>query len=113
MFVDLCFPERCIRINSVLATFKLSLLAINHFLRFSKSEFTAVSTSFTHCPEAVSLVSSVNIRGFVLLRHRGKSFIYSRKSSGPKIEPCGTSHLIDFSDEMKFLTWHFWFRFVR
>ena len=39
--------------------------------------------------------------------------MYSRKSSGPKIEPWGTPHLVDFSDEMKFLTWHFLFRFVR
>ena len=28
-------------INSVLVTFKVSLLAMNQFLRFSKSEFTA------------------------------------------------------------------------
>jgi hypothetical protein len=33
-----------------LATFKLSLLAINHFLRFSKSEFIAASTSFIDSP---------------------------------------------------------------
>ena len=42
-----------ININSVLATVKLSLLAINHFLRFSKSEFIAASTSFIDSPAAV------------------------------------------------------------
>ncbi|CAB4002049.1 Hypothetical predicted protein, partial [Paramuricea clavata] len=55
--------------NSVLATFKLSLLAINQFLRFSRSEFTAISTSVIESPEAVRLVSSANRRGLVLSRH--------------------------------------------
>ena len=55
-------------INSVLATLRLSLLAINHFLRFSKSEFTAASRSVTEFAEAVKFVSSANNRGFVLLR---------------------------------------------
>ena len=72
-----------ININSVLATFRLSLLAINHFLRFSKSEFTAVSRSVIESPEAVRFVSSANNRGLVLFRHRGKSFIYNKKNSGP------------------------------
>ena len=36
-----------ININSVLATLTLSLLAINHFLTFSKSEFAAASRSVT------------------------------------------------------------------
>jgi hypothetical protein len=54
-----------ININSVLATFKLSrLLAINYFLRFSKSEFIAASTSFIDSPAAVRFASSANSRGF-------------------------------------------------
>ena len=57
-----------ININSVLATLRLSLSAINHFLRFSKSEFTAASSSVIEFAEAVKFVSSANNRGFVLLR---------------------------------------------
>ena len=88
--------------NSVLATLKLSLLAINHFLRFSKSEFTAAWTIGTESSEAVRFVSSANIRGFVLFRRRGRSLMYSKKNSGPKIEPCGTPHVISRSDEKEF-----------
>ena len=57
-----------VNINSVLATLRLSLLAINHFLRFSKSEFTAGSRSVIKFAEAVKFVSSANNRGFVFLR---------------------------------------------
>jgi hypothetical protein len=66
-----------LNINSVLNTFRLSLLTINHFLRFSKSEFTAVSRSEIKSPQAVRLMSSANNRGFVLYRHWGKS-LYNR-----------------------------------
>ncbi len=85
--------------NSVLTTFKLSLLAINKFLRFSKSEFTANSTSFIESPEAVRFASSANSRGLVILRHSGKSLMYNKNNNGPKIEPCGTPHLTRCSDE--------------
>ena len=46
-----------ININSVLATLMLSLLAIKHFLRFSKSEFTAASRSVIEFAEAIKFVS--------------------------------------------------------
>ena len=75
-----------ININSVLATLTLSLLAINH--RISA--------------EAVKFVSSANNRSFALLRKRGRSLVYSKKSNSPKIEPCGTPHLIRRSDENQF-----------
>ena len=71
--------------NSVLATFRLSLFATSHFLRFSKSEFTATSRSVREFPEAVRFVSSANKHGLVLFRHCGKSFIYSKNNSGPKM----------------------------
>ena len=100
-------------INSVLATLRLSLLAINHSLRFSKSEFTATLRSVIEFAEAVKFLSSANNRGFVLLRQRRRSLMYNKKSNGPKIEPCGTPHLIRRSDEKEFLIWHFCFRFVR
>jgi hypothetical protein len=57
-------------INSVLAMFRLSLFAFNHILRFSKSEFTAFSTSLIVSPEAVRFVSSAKSLGFVPFRHR-------------------------------------------
>ena len=59
--------------NSVLATLlRLSLLAINHFRRFSKSEFTAASRSVIEFPDAVRFVSSAKKHGFVLFRHCGR-----------------------------------------
>jgi hypothetical protein len=67
-------------------TLSLSLVGISHFLRFSKSEFTAVSRSVIESPKAVRFVSSANNRGFVLFRHWAKSFMYNKKNSGPKIE---------------------------
>ena len=78
--------------NSVLATFKLSLWAISQFLRFSKSEFTTFSTSVIESPEAVRFVSSANSQGFVILRHSGRSLMYNKNNSGPRIEPCGAPH---------------------
>ena len=39
--------------------------------------------------------------------------MYNKKSNGPKIEPCGTPHLIRRSDEKEFLIWHFCFQIVR
>ena len=78
---------------------RLNLLAISHFLSFSKSEFTAASRSVTEMPEAVRFVSSANNHGFVFDKHWGKSLIYNKKNNGPKIEPCGTPHLIVFSDD--------------
>ena len=39
-----------ININSVLATLRLSLLAINHFLRFSKSEYEGMETILKQRP---------------------------------------------------------------
>jgi hypothetical protein len=58
-------------------------------------------------------VSSANSRGLVLLRHSGKSLMYNRNSNGPKIEPWGTPHLINCSDETDLFIWHFWRWFER
>ena len=33
--------------------------------------------------------------------------MYSKKNRGPKIEPCGTPHVINFSDENEFCIWDF------
>jgi hypothetical protein len=59
---------------------------LNHILRFSKSEFTAFSTSLIVPPEAVRFVSSAKSLGFVLFRHLDKSFMYIRKNKRPKME---------------------------
>ena len=58
-------------------------------------------------------MSSANTRGIVLLRHSGKSLMYNRKNNGPRIEPCGTPHLIMCSDETNPFNLHFWLRYVR
>ena len=42
-----------ININSVLAALRLNLLAINYFIRFPKSEFTAASSSVIEFAEAL------------------------------------------------------------
>jgi hypothetical protein len=74
-------------------------LAINHFLKFSKSEFTAVFRSVIEFAEAVKFVSSANNRCFVLFRQRGKSLMYNKRNNDPNIELCGTPHFIKRSDE--------------
>ena len=99
--------------NSVLATLRLSLLAIKHFLRFSKSEFTTAFKSIIEFDEAVRFVSSANNRGLVLFGQLGKSLMNNKKSNGPKIEPCSTPYLIKRSEEKEFFIWHFWIWFVR
>jgi len=35
----------------------------------------------------------------------GKSFINNKKNKGPKIEPWGTSEIIDFKDDLVFPSW--------
>ena len=50
-------------------------------------------------PEAVRFVSSANNRGFVFVRHWGKSLMHNKNNNGPKIEPCGTPHLIAFPND--------------
>ena len=69
-----------ININTVFATLRLSLLAIRHFLPFSKLEFTAASRRVIESPEAVRFVSSANNRGFVFDRHCGKSLMYNKRN---------------------------------
>jgi hypothetical protein len=51
------------------------LFAMSHLRSIYKSEFTASSRSLKHFPAAVIFVSSANSRGFVLLRHAGRSLI--------------------------------------
>lgn len=53
---SICFVPS--NINSVFAAFRLSLLAMSHFRRFSRSEFTVFSISSIVFPAAVKLVSS-------------------------------------------------------
>ena len=73
-----CSFEICVNIglepiiiNSVFATFRLSLLAISHFRRFSRSEFIAILTSLIDSPVAVKFVSSANSWGLVLFKQLG------------------------------------------
>ena len=81
--------------------FRLGLFAMSHLQRFSKPKFTAFSTSSIQLPDEVIFVSSANIRGLVEFKHEGRSLIYNKNKSGPRIEPCGTPHVIFFSFEMK------------
>jgi hypothetical protein len=38
----------------------------------------------------------------------GKLLIYKRKNRGPKVKPCDTPYLINFSDVIDPFIWHFW-----
>ena len=52
---------------------ELSLFATSYLRRFSKSTFTAYSTSLMHLPDGVIFVSSANIRGLVVFKHESRS----------------------------------------
>ena len=43
------------------------------------------------------VVSSAKRRAFVFKRHFGRSLTYTKNSSGPRMEPCGTTHFIERS----------------
>ena len=74
-------------ISSVLATFKLNLLALSQQVRLLSSEVTAGLRSAT----VWLLVSSANILGAATRRQLGRSFMmYIKKSKGPRMLPCGT-----------------------
>ena len=73
-------------IYSVFATLWLNLFACDHNLKLSKSSLSPNSILSILFLLAVKLVSSANIRGVVCLRQFGKSFIYTKKESGSKID---------------------------
>ena len=80
----------------------INLLANSHSFIHARSLFMANSTSPMVSPATVRLVSSANNREVAWLRHSGKSFMYIRKRSGPRIDPWGI-----LSDYILSANWHF------
>ena len=91
--------------NSVFATFRLSLFDSSQFLIFSKSSFTLKCNSDVDIAAAFSIVSSAYICGLVCIKQEGRSLIYIR-NNGPKIDPCGTPQLTVCGFEMLPSTMH-------
>ena len=100
---NLCLDP--IIISSVLATFKLNLLALNQQVRLLSS-----ATVFA---DKVILVSSANILGAAFRRQLGRSLIYIKKSKGPRILPCGTPQVTVLAVDRLPLTLHLWVRLLR
>jgi hypothetical protein len=75
----------------VLLKFKDSSFALSHLFKVLKTMVMFLLNSIGFELANRILISSAKIIGaevlFIIL---GKSFIYKRKSRGPKIEPCGT-----------------------
>ena len=54
----------------------------------------AISTSKADLPDTVNVVSSANILDDEYFKLFGKSLIYTKNKSGPRIEPWGIAHVI-------------------
>ena len=83
-------------INFVLSECNTSLLVLKNSQTFLSSVFTMLIRTFRSSWENSNVVSSANnnVRN---LDARGKSFIYKRKSRGPKMDPWGTPRVISKS----------------
>ena len=78
----------------VFLAFSVSLFDIRHLLTFSRSVLSFCSISTDEFPWQEIFVSSANIEAFVDVKQFGKSSIYTRKSNGPRFDPCGTPGVI-------------------
>ena len=98
-------------ISSVLATFKLNLLALSQQVRLLISEVTYSLRSATVFADKVILVSSANILGVASRRQLGGSLIYIEKSKGPRKLPSGTPQVTVLADERMAI--YLWVRSLR
>jgi len=74
-----------------LSRFKDSKLFLNHSLTSAKILFNLLANSIGLGLVIMRLVSSAYSTNLAFLAGTvGKSFIYNKKSRGPRIEPCGT-----------------------
>ena len=78
---------------SVLFKFSVSLFASNHQYTFSKLAFRRYCNSSPDLPLVEIFVSSANTLAEDEVRQFGRSFIYHRNKSGPRLDPCGIPHL--------------------
>ena len=88
----------------VLDTFRASLLTFNQVTNFLSSIFTVFCSITRSLDSKNMLVSSAKRKNFNFLDMLGKSFMYNKKSKGPKTEPCGTPQDIVFVSEEVLLT---------
>ena len=108
---NLCLDP--IIISSVLATFKLNLLALSQQVRLLSSEVTAGLRSATVFADKVILVSSANILGAATRRQLGRSLMYIKKSKGPRMLPCSTPQVTVLAVDKLPFTLHLWVRLLR
>ena len=77
-----------------LPTLRLSLLDINHLFTFFNSLFKVFSNEGVGLPEKNIVVSSANRKNLRSEEELVMSFMYMRKSRGPRTLPWGTPHLM-------------------
>ena len=77
-----------------LLTFKDNLLHASHSTIFSSSRLACAMRSFTLFPEQTRLVSSAKSEVVKKFETLAISLIYNKNNNGPKMDPCGTPHLI-------------------
>ena len=102
--LNLCLDP--INITSVLDALRVSLLAISHFSTLARSSFKTVLIFRILLLAKVKCVSSAYIRGTEFNRQLGKSLIYIKKRSGPRIVPWGMPQVRKWSPEREPFTKH-------
>ena len=98
-------------ISSVLATFKLNLLALSQQVRLLSSEVTVSlrSIGYRFFSDKVILVSLANMLDAASRRQLGRSLINIQKSGkGPRMLPCGTPQVTVLAVDRLPLTIHLW-----
>src|SRR6056300_1948358 len=88
----------------VLSTFKESLFTWSQTFISSSSELIFCVSTWGSFPEKNKFVSSAYSIGkddFIL---EAKSFIYNKKRIGPRIDPCGTPHVMEFDLQLLYVT---------
>ena len=81
-------------VNLVLFSFKDNLFARNHSDTFSSSKFDFKKNGFISLFGKNKLVQSAKMIDFKNFDLKDKTFIKSIERSGPKIDPCGTPHIV-------------------
>ena len=88
------------KIWRVFDTLGESLLQSNQSTILVSSMFIILISSSALFPDKNTLVSSANSIGNSTLDTEAMSLIYNKNGNGPKIEPCGTPHVIVFWDDL-------------
>jgi hypothetical protein len=95
----LFFVRNCKQV--VLSRFRDNRLFLNHSLTSAKILLSLLANSVGLGLLIMKMVSSAYNTNLVLLAFtKGKSFMYNRKSKGPRIEPCGTPYLTSSQCEL-------------